>query len=117
MIASEYRFHGQSGLLYVYRKGSTIRTKHMQAKYVRNSRRDSYRVSVVISKKVAKSAPLRNRIRRRLYEQLRLQAPKYLTNHDVVITVYNPELAVLPAPEIKQLIERILRSIKSSHSH
>jgi ribonuclease P protein component len=65
----------------------------------------------VVSKKVAKSAPMRNRIRRRIYEQVRLLAPEYLKNHDVVITVYDPELAVIPADEINQIIKRILKSI------
>ena len=114
MISSAFRFHGQNGLRFVYRKGDTIRTKHCAAKYVVNSRRDSYRVSVVISKKVAKSAPIRNRIRRRLYEQIRLYAPQYLKNHDVVITVFDQDLAVIPSSEIEQLIKRILKSIGSS---
>jgi ribonuclease P protein component len=113
MIASKYRFHGQNGLLYVYRKGHTIRTKHCAVKFVINQRRDSYRVAIVISKKSAKSAPIRNRIRRRLYEQIRLQAPKYLKNHDVVITVFDPELAVSPPSEVSNLVHRLLKSISS----
>jgi ribonuclease P protein component len=113
MISSTYRFHGQNGLLYVYRKGQTIRTKHCAAKFVTNTRRDSFRVGVVVSKKSAKAAPIRNRIRRRIYEQVRLYAPKYLTNQDVVITVFDQDLAIAPAQEIEQLILRILKSIRS----
>jgi ribonuclease P protein component len=111
MISRKYRFSGQNGLRFVYRKGESIRTKHCAAKYVVNSRRETWRVSVVVSKKVAKSAPLRNRIRRRLYEQVRLQAPQYLTNHDVVITVFDPELALIPSEELSQLVKRILKSV------
>ena len=70
-------------------------------------------MSVVVSKKVAKSAPIRNRIRRRLYEQIRIQAPKYLSNHDVVITVFDPELAVCDARVVEALIGRILKSIRT----
>ena len=114
MIASEYRFHGQNGLKFVYRKGQSIRTKHCAAKYIVNTRRDTYRVSVVISKKVAKSAPIRNRIRRRLYEQVRVMAPKYLKNHDVVITIFDQDLAIAPAVEVEQLVKRLLKSIGSS---
>ena len=113
MIASAYRFHGQNGLLYVYRKGHTIRTKHCAAKFVTNTRRDSYRVGVVISKKSAKAAPVRNRIRRRIYEQVRLYGPKYLTNQDVVITVFDQDLAIAPSEEIQQLVLRILKQIHS----
>lgn len=113
MISSHYRFHGQNGLLYVYRKGQTIRTKHCAAKFVANRRRDSFRVGVVVSKKSAKAAPVRNRIRRRIYEQIRLHGPDYLTNQDVVITVFDQELALSPAHEIEQLVLRLLKSIRS----
>lgn len=113
MIASKYRFHGQNGLLYVYRKGQTVRTKFCQAKFTTNPKRTDYRASVVISKKVTKSAPMRNRVRRRLYEQIRLQAPKYLTNQDVVFTIFDPELAIVEAVEIERLVGRILKSIRS----
>ena len=113
MISSAYRFHGQSGLLYVYRKGQTIRTKHCAAKFVTNTRRESFRVGVVISKKSAKAAPIRNRIRRRIYEQIRLHAPQYLATQDVVITVFDQELAICPSSEIEQLVLRLLKSIRS----
>ena len=113
MISSHYRFHGQNGLLYVYRKGQTIRTKHCAAKFVSNMRRESFRVGVVVSKKSAKAAPVRNRIRRRIYEQIRLHGPKYLTNQDVVITVFDQDLALCSSQEVEELILRILKSIKS----
>lgn len=71
-------------------------------------------MSVVVSKKVSKIAPIRNRIRRRLYEQFRLHAPEYLKNHDVVVTVFDQELAILPAAEIEQLVLRVLKSISST---
>lgn len=114
MISSSFRFHGQNGLRFVYRKGESIRTKHCAAKYIVNTRSETYRVSVVVSKKVAKSAPIRNRIRRRLYEQVRIFAPKYLKNHDVVITVFDQELAVIPSVQVEQLVQRILKSIGST---
>ena len=113
MIQSQNRFHGQNGLLYVYRKGQTIRTKHCAAKFVTNTRRQEFRVAVVISKKNARTAPVRNRIRRRLYEQIRLQAPLYLTNQDVVITIFDAELAICPGVEICELTTRLLKSIRS----
>ena len=114
MIASQYRFHGQNGIKFVYRKGQVIRTKHCAAKYLVNSRNETYRVSVVISKKTAKTAPMRNRIRRRLYEQVRVLAPLYLKNHDVVITVFDQDLAIAPAKEVEQLVKRLLKEIGST---
>jgi ribonuclease P protein component len=111
MIANTNRFHGQNGLMYVYRKGQTIRTKHCAAKFVVNQRASTYRIAVVISKKNARTAPLRNRIRRRIYEQMRLLAPQYLANQDVVVTVFDAELAVCPGQEIVDLAHRLLSGI------
>lgn len=56
-------------------------------KTVDNPKRKSYRLAVVVSKKVNKSAVARNRIRRRLYEAARemgIEKPA-----DIVLTVYN----------------------------
>ena len=117
MIASDNRFHGQNGLKYVYRKGRTVRTKFAQAKFTVNKFRTEYRASVVISKKVAKSAVVRNRIRRRIYEQVRIQAPHYLKNHDVVITIYDASLAVCESVVIEDLIKKILVNIKTMSQH
>lgn len=114
MIASKYRFHGQNGIRFVYRRGTTIRTKHCAVKYITNNRSDTYRVSVVISKKTARTAPMRNRIRRRIYEQVRVLAPKYLKNHDVVITVFDQDLAIAPAKEVEELVKRILKTVAYS---
>ena len=114
MISKAHRFEGQNGLLYVYRKGGTIRTKYAAAKFVVNKRRVDWRVAVVVSKKVAKAAPHRNRIRRRLYEQIRLLAPEYLKNHDVVITVFDAELETVPPATIEKLVLSLLSDIAGS---
>jgi ribonuclease P protein component len=77
-------------------------------------KRDSFRVAVVVSKKVAKSAPERNRIRRRIYEIIRLNAPQYLTNQDVVITIFDSRLANIEHEELQEIVLRLLEQIKES---
>ena len=75
---------------------------------------DSYRVAVVVSKKVAKVAPDRNKIRRRVYEVVRLLAPKYLTNQDVVITIFDDRFLTMPHDEMTESIERQLQQLTHS---
>jgi ribonuclease P protein component len=113
MVSSEHRFKGQNGLLYVYRRGQTVRTKYAAAKFVTNTRVPTWRVAVVVSKKIAKSAPDRNRIRRRLYEQLRVLAPEYLTNQDVVITVFSIDILSIAPAEVTKLVRMLLEGIKT----
>jgi ribonuclease P protein component len=69
MISRTNRFHGYNSLRNVYRHGNTARGPLFAVKSLQNPRRKSYRLAVVVSRKVNKSAVARNRIRRRLYEQ------------------------------------------------
>jgi ribonuclease P protein component len=71
MISRTNRFHGYSSLRNVYRHGSTARGPLFAVKAIANPKRRSYRLAVVVSRKVNKSAVARNRMRRRLYELAR----------------------------------------------
>lgn len=77
-------------------------------KHIRNERRQDWRLAVVVSKKVHKSAVKRNRIRRRLYEAVRLQlsdAPAY----DLVLTVFHEQVAEMPADELTTMVRAQLK--------
>lgn len=111
MIASKNRFHGINSLNYVYRNGQTVRTKYMAVKYCPNKRRDTFRIAVVVSRKVAKVAPTRNKIRRRIYELFRTQEIGDLKNLDIVVTIFDEGVAKLPADELKQVVNSIIKTI------
>lgn len=84
----------------------------MSIKFAENSRRKTYRVAVVVSKKVSKSAVLRNRIRRRIYEAIRLQEANISKPYDIVITIFHEQLADLPAKELVTMVKAQLRQAK-----
>lgn len=104
MISKSHRFHGHSSLSYVYKHGRVVRGPLMALKFVPNDRRTEYRLSVVVSKKVAKLAVVRNRIRRRLYEVVRHYEPQITVPHDVVITVFSDVVQALPADELERTV-------------
>lgn len=79
-------------------------------KYAPNARRDTYRVAVVVSKKVHKSAVVRNRIRRRLYEVVRSFEQQITGAYDIVLTVHDPKLAELAADKLTVQVKKQLRS-------
>lgn len=114
MISADHRFHGRNSLNYVYRRGQTLRSKYFSAKFAVNERRDSYRAAIVVSKKVSKSAPMRNRIRRRLYELVRTEAAPRLGNVDIVITVFDEKVAEIPTSELKSVFTRMVKELGSS---
>lgn len=105
MINNKFRFHGHGSLKYVFSKGLAIRSSLFTVKYAANSRRHSPRLSVVVSKKVLKSAVGRNRIRRRIYELGRTSILPSLKNiTDVVIITTSAEVATMPAEELKTVL-------------
>ena len=92
MISSKHRFHGRGSLRYVYRSGATTRGPLFAVKSIVNEKRDTYRLAVVISRKVHKSAVARNRMRRRLYAAVRNIDGGIVKPYDIVITVFQPTL-------------------------
>lgn len=111
MIARQYRFHGHASLRYVYQHGQTIRGPLFAIKFAVNDRRKSFRISVVVSKKVSKLAVVRNRIRRRFYELIRERQDQIVKPYDIVITVFHEQIAEMPAAELQKLLhEQLLQA-------
>lgn len=108
MLSGRYRFHGHGSLGFVYRRGKTVRSKHFGVRLIVNNRRADSRFAVVIGKKIYKSAVKRNRIRRRIYEIIRLELPKLKPAYDVVLSVSSGEPLVLPSSELQSEINHIL---------
>lgn len=108
MITRSHRFHGHGSLRYVYQNGQIVRSNNCALKYVKNPKHRDYRLAVVVSKKVAKSAVIRNRIRRRLYEAFRVLMPAE-TAYDLVLTVFHEQLANIPASELQTTMHSLLK--------
>ena len=109
MIAKEHRFAGQTGLRFVYRRGTSVRGPLFSIKCVRNQRRSSYRAAVVISRKVHKSAVVRNKVRRRLYETIGHLEGDIAGPFDIVINVYQAAVADEPFAVLERQLRKQLK--------
>ena len=107
MIPTSLRFHGHNSLRYVYANGKAVRSQAMTIKWVKNSHRQKARISIVVSKKVLKSAIGRNRIRRRLYEYMRLNESRLKEVCDIVIIVTSQDIRDLPYDELSAQLEQL----------
>lgn len=112
MLAKRYRFHGHNSLRYVYTKGRVVRARYISVKYVKNSRREQSRVAVVVSKKVTKKAPTRNRIRRRVYEVIRNEWLYIQPKNDIIITVFDERVAHEPHERLAATIHELLQQAR-----
>ena len=120
MLAQLHRFHGHGGLRYLYKNGKTARTRNFLLRYVANTTRPHSRVTVIVSKKVSKSAARRNRIRRRVYEIVRHAWDELEHPYDISITAYAADIQFIPhealARELSQLFSQA-RLYKSDQKH
>lgn len=107
MISTLFRFHGHNSLRYVYSNGKAVRSPLLTVKYVTNTHRKHPRFSIVISKKVIKSAVGRNRVRRRLYEYVRINMDRLDNVYDIVIICTSAELRTLPYAQISEQLDQM----------
>lgn len=117
MINRVHRFHGHNSLRFVYQKGSVVRGPLFSIKTAINNRRDKYRLAVVVSKKISKSAVIRNRIRRRLYELVRLHQADITKPIDMVITVFSDQVGSIDSKELEAQISSQLAQVNRSTSN
>lgn len=79
-------------------------------RFAPNTTRPHSRVTVIVSKKTAKSAAKRNRMRRRIYEIIRGEWDQLQHVHDMSITVYSAEVQLMEHEklvlELKDLLAR-----------
>lgn len=112
MIGRTHRFHGRAGIRRLQQNGKSIRSGAFALRFAPNDRTKSYRLAVVVSRKVSKSAVVRNRIRRRLYERVRILSSDFTAPYDLALMVYDERIASMAAPELDQEVARLLQKAK-----
>lgn len=110
MINRKHRFHGYHSLDSVYRRGKQIRSTYCSLKFLKRDTGEDYRLAVVVSKKVSKSAVVRSRIRRRIYEVMRTNIPAH-TNLDMVLTVYDSAIMKLSTEQLNAVLRKLYTNI------
>jgi len=109
MITSGHRFHGYGSLRGVYQRGQSLRGPLVSLKFNQRDPDRPYRVAVVVSRKVNKSAVVRNRIRRRIYEMVRVAGDSITPGTDLVFTVFDDQIAAVPVPKLQASIDDLLQ--------
>jgi len=95
----------------VYKHGKTIRRAKMSLVFADNTRGFT-RVAVVVSKKVLKTAVGRNRIRRRMYEAIRVNFDRLPKKKDYIFVIYDKDIARMPFGELEEVVSRLMYEVK-----
>jgi ribonuclease P protein component len=109
MINRLYRFHGYGSLRRAYQNGRTVRGQMVSLKYAPRQPGKNYRVAVVVSSKVHKSAVVRNRIRRRIYEIVR--HCELIPATDYVFTVFSEQVATMESAQLEASIADLIKKV------
>lgn len=80
----------------------------MSLKCLRQQNPSDNRVAVVVSKKVDKKAVIRNRIRRRVYEIIRISWPTTKQGYDLVFTIHDGSVATTKHGDLEAEIAKLL---------
>ena len=113
MIGRAHRFHGYGSLKWVYRDGQSLRGPLLSLRFAPRSPGRPYRVAVVVSRKVSKSAVVRGRIRRRIYEIVR-QADTVPPDTDLIFTAFSDQIAELEATKLQTIVKDLLQKAASA---
>lgn len=116
MVNYEHRFHGRASIQRLYKSGASVRSGALVLRYARNPRRSSYRTAVVVSRKVSKSAVVRNRIRRRIYEVVRILSSNFIEPCDLLVLVYDEKIAAVPHQTLLAEVRELMRKAKLASS-
>lgn len=112
MLAKIFRFHGHQAVRRGYKQGRSVRGA-LGSLHVNNDlNKPSFKVAVVVSKKVHKSAVVRNRIRRRIYEVVRNEQVKISKPAELIFTVYQVEAATMPSDQLTKEVQELLQKAR-----
>lgn len=105
MLSIRNRFHGHGSVRRVYKQGRPVRQGVFGLHVNKHPKVKTTKVAVVVSKKVHKSAVKRNRIRRKLYEVIRLRLDSIKQPSEIVVTVYKDEVVDLAYDKLGLMID------------
>ena len=108
MLAKLNRIHGRNVFKRILRSGKTVRSDQISLNYS-PTRGKNLKAAVVISRKVAKSAVKRNRIRRRIYEVVRKNYLPLDLKHNLIFMVYSEDINLLGHDELVDRLDSLLK--------
>ncbi len=110
MIGRRHRFHGYGSVRAVYPRSQTLHGPSISLRFAsRGASHKTYRVAVVVSRKVSTSAVVRNRIRRRIYEIVRRHEELVPAATDLVFSAFNQQVAEMDAAQLDKTVTALLK--------
>lgn len=110
MLPKENRLKKKKDFERIFKEGRGFKEGFLFLKVVKNNLK-SNRFGFLVGKNFSKKATLRNSLRRRLRETIRLKMPKFKKNFDVVLII-TPGLETKDFWEIEETINKLFLKAK-----
>jgi ribonuclease P protein component len=110
VIRRANRFHGHNAVSRL--RGNVYHDSNLSLRYAKNTKSD-YRLAVVVSKKTASSAVVRNRIRRRVFEIVRTGRRTENIPIDMVIYIKTADVAKLDSEQLANEVSNLIKKALS----
>lgn len=108
MLKKENRLTKKKDFDNVFKKGRGIRANSLFLKTIENNKEHT-RIGIIVSKKVSKKAPVRNKVKRRIREILRNM--NFKQGFDIII-ITHPKIKEKNFGEIKKEINYLFKKSK-----
>ncbi|MFH1841249.1 MAG: ribonuclease P protein component [Candidatus Nealsonbacteria bacterium] len=110
MLPKENRLKKKKDFEKIFKKGKGFKESFLFLKILKNNLKIS-RFGFVVSGKVSKKATVRNKTKRKLRETIRINLCRIKPGFDGIFLV-NKGLEVKKSPEIKEIIDNLLKKAK-----
>ena len=110
MLPKENRLKKKKDFERVFKKGRSFKEGFLFLKVVKNNLKDN-RFGFLVGKNFSKKATLRNKLRRKLREIIKLKMPKFKKNFDAVLIII-PGIETKDFWEIEETINKLFLKAK-----
>ncbi len=117
MIKQQNRFKGQAGIIQANRYGQSVRSSDITIRYLDKHNQTPSKFAVVVSKKVARLAVTRNRIRRKVFNVLEGLMPRIPNGYLFVISVYDEGIKSAKQKDLEEKIKELLKKQELYSNH
>ncbi len=110
MLSKKNRLKKKSDFARVFKEGKSLKENFLVLRAAKGAQGPA-RFGIVVSRKVSKKAVLRNKIKRRISESIRLKIKKIKKEVDVLLIAV-PGLEKKEAREIEETVDKLLKRAK-----
>lgn len=107
MLSQKHRLRSQKEIQEIFRKGKSSIAGPLRLRMIRKDRSIPLQIAVLVPSRVAKKAVVRNRLRRRVREVVRLSLPRLLKTGWNAVLLVEKDITNMPLDYLREAVEDV----------